>query len=112
MQRGLWYLDTMKRTALAFCLIVLGACSRKGTVITVSGIEVHDRYWNAAARAVTTRASFDLACPAEQIELTLLEKHRQWPTQVNAAGCDRSAVYVRLMPYKTNTWVMNSDVTQ
>lgn len=85
------------RTLLAASLLALlcGACSH------------HKR----AAKTVTSRSSFDLSCPHDQIELTVLatEGPRKLATQIGAAGCDQKAVYVYFA--SNDTWVANGTIT-
>jgi len=86
---------------LALGLLVFG-CNRH-TVITVSGIEVYEEYWRRAANEVTARATFDMSCPAEELELHLLMKVVRRPSQIGVDGCGRRVTYV----LTDSGWVAN-----
>jgi hypothetical protein len=68
----------------------------------------HDK---RAMKTVTTRASFEMSCPEDELELTVLatEGARNLATQIGATGCDKKAVYVYLRA--SDTWVANTAIT-
>jgi hypothetical protein len=83
-----------------------------GSVIVVNGIEVYERLWDRAAQQVTQRASFDLQCPAQQLELTLIEKTVREPTAIGVRGCGRQGTYVRPLVggHLSTQWLLQSQV--
>lgn len=68
----------------------------------------HDK---RAMKTVTSRASFDLSCPEEELELTVLstEGPRKLANQIGVTGCDKKAVYVYFS--STDSWVADSAIT-
>jgi hypothetical protein len=60
----------------------------------------------AVVSQVAKRASFDMSCPAEQIELVQLSG-----SAFGARGCGKQATYVSSCDSSSCTWVVNSDVT-
>ncbi len=87
----------MSRT-LVVVGIVVALCSGCG----------HDK---RAMKAVTARASFDLSCPQDDLELVVLSTAgalRQ-ANQIGARGCGHKAVYVYFS--STDSWVADSDIT-
>ena len=68
----------------------------------------HDK---RAMRTVTSRASFDLSCPAEELELTVLstEGARKLANQIGVTGCGQKAVYVYFS--SSDTWIADSAIT-
>ena len=62
-------------------------------------------------KTVTSRASFDLSCPAEELELTVLstEGARKLANQIGVTGCGRKAVYVYFS--SSDTWIADSAIT-
>jgi len=89
---------------LAVALPVLGGCGHrqpKTPPLVVNGYTLNPDPWLEDRQKIAQRASFDLNCPAEQLELSVLAVggngmwFDDWATQVGAAGCDQRAVYVR-----------------
>ena len=64
-----------------------------------------------ATKTVTSRASFELSCPEEEIRLTVLSTDgpRKLAKQIGAEGCDQKLVYVYFV--STDTWIASSAVT-
>ena len=75
----------MKWFAPILLLILSFACAG-GKIITVSNIQVYERYWNKAVESLGKRASFDLNCPADQLEFKLFRKFGRYPTEVGVTG--------------------------
>ncbi len=63
-----------------------------------------------ASKTVLDRASFDLQCPREEIELIVIDEEgaRNLASQIGAHGCEQKAVYV-FFP-DVDTWVLNGSV--
>ena len=74
--------------------------------VTVNGHTLRADVWERDERAIRERASFDLSCPAEQLELRVLDVSGNFARQVGVTGCGQQAVYVD--PQQTSMWVMNS----
>jgi len=68
----------------------------------------HDK---RAMKTVTSRASFDLSCPQDELELTVLATSgaRRLATQIGVTGCGNKAVYVYFS--STDSWIADSAVT-
>lgn len=79
----------------AFCAVICVACS-------------HNK---RATKTVTSRASFELSCPEEELQLTVLaaDGPRELAKQIGVEGCGRKAVYVYFA--STDTWIANAAVT-
>lgn len=62
-------------------------------------------------KTVTARASSELGCPREELELAVLatEGARDLATQIGAAGCGKKTVYVYLRA--SDTWVADTAIT-
>lgn len=68
----------------------------------------HDK---RAVKTVTSRASFDLGCPADELELLVLstEGARKVANQIGVTGCGKQAVYVYFS--SSDTWIADSAIT-
>jgi len=68
----------------------------------------HDK---RAMKTVTARASFELSCPQDQLELTVLstEGARKLANQIGVTGCGQKVVYVYFS--STDTWTSDSAIT-
>jgi len=60
---------------------------------------------------VRSRAEFELRCPAEKLELSVLAVYPQYdhadlPKQIGVTGCDHRMVYVRA---PGDSWILNTD---
>lgn len=86
-----------------------------GNVIVVNGIEVYEKQWQKVLTDLGPRASYDLNCPRDHLEFTLLKRTGTVPTEVGVAGCGIRATYLkhsaRAGGYNiiSNDWVMNND---
>ncbi|MBW2720149.1 MAG: hypothetical protein JRD94_16850 [Deltaproteobacteria bacterium] len=68
----------------------------------------HDK---RAMKTVTSRASFDLSCPQEELELTILATSgaRRLASQIGVTGCGNKVVYVYFA--STDSWIADSAIT-
>lgn len=68
----------------------------------------HDK---RAMKTVTARASFELSCPQEELELSVLstEGPRKLANQIGVTGCGQKVVYVYFS--STDTWTSDSAIT-
>jgi hypothetical protein len=68
----------------------------------------HDK---RAMKIVTSRASFDFGCPADELELLVLstEGARKVANQIGVTGCGKQAVYVYFS--SSDTWIADSAIT-
>lgn len=86
----------MRRRVMAGLLIALFAlslgCAR---TITVSGVPVHERVWNQTVQELGARASYDLRCPAPNLQFTLFRMIGRQPVEVGVDGCGQRAMYIR-----------------
>jgi hypothetical protein len=62
-------------------------------------------------KTVTSRASFELSCPQDELELTVLstEGARKLASQIGVTGCGQKVVYVYFS--STDTWTADSAIT-
>ena len=68
----------------------------------------HDK---RAMKTVTSRASFDLSCPQDELELTILATSgaRRLASQIGVTGCGNKVVYVYFA--STDSWIADSAIT-
>ena len=68
----------------------------------------HDKH---AMKTVTSRASFDLSCPEDELELSVLSTTgaRKLANQIGVTGCGKKAVYVYFS--STDSWIADSEIT-
>ena len=68
----------------------------------------HDK---RAMKTVTARASFELSCPKDDLELIVLstEGARKLANQIGVTGCGQKLVYVYFS--STDTWTSDSAIT-
>lgn len=68
----------------------------------------HDK---RAIKTVTSRASFDLSCPQDELELTILATSgaRRLASQIGVTGCGNKVVYVYFA--STDSWIADSAIT-
>lgn len=90
-------------------LVVFAVLSSSCATTVVAGKTLGLKKWNEASDAVRTRGSFDLHCPADQLELTILavDERQDWvpfATQIGVSGCAAQSVYVRT----SSGWVANT----
>ncbi|HEX8698533.1 MAG TPA: hypothetical protein VF815_06840 [Myxococcaceae bacterium] len=67
---------------------------------------LRERYMTANIATLRDRASFDLECPKEQIQLTELGKFEMQ----GAEGCGKRATYI--FSSGQAVWLMNSEATE
>jgi hypothetical protein len=62
-------------------------------------------------KTITSRASFELSCPQDELELTVLstEGARKLASQIGVTGCGQKVVYVYFS--STDTWTADSAIT-
>lgn len=86
------------RGTLPFTIVIAVICIGCG----------HDK---RAMKTVTSRASFDLGCPAEELELRVLSTDgaRKVANQIGVTGCGKQAVYVYFS--SGDTWIADSAIT-
>ncbi len=91
---------------LLFLLPLFAACAT--TTLKMGRFEVSKEDWDNARERVTSRAAFEINCPAEKLSLTLLATYGRegngYPTQIGVDGCERRVVYVNV----NGQWVLNS----
>jgi hypothetical protein len=86
--------------------------SRTVLVATMVGVLcagcAHDK---RAMKTVTSRASFDLSCPQDELELTILATSgaRRLASQIGVTGCGNKVVYVYFA--STDSWIADSAIT-
>jgi hypothetical protein len=68
----------------------------------------HDK---RAMKTITSRASFDLTCPEDELELKVLatEGARKLASQIGVTGCGKKAVYIYFA--SSDTWIADSAIT-
>lgn len=68
----------------------------------------HDK---RAVKAVSSRAAFDLSCPKEELDLSVLATSgaRKLASQIGVTGCGNKVVYVYFA--STDSWIADSAVT-
>lgn len=77
---------------LSFMLVSLvGGCRKK---IVVTGISIHESYWQRAVESLEERASFDLDCPTDQLSYRLFGKVGRHASHIGVEGCGNRAAYV------------------
>jgi hypothetical protein len=94
-------------TAVSLLLASTAACAAP---VQVNGFKLDAFAWKEAQEAVMPRASFDLKCPNDQLQLTVLHTTAGglggggFPSQLGVTGCGQSAVYVAT----PSGWIANS----
>jgi hypothetical protein len=90
-------------------LLALAGATACAAPVEMNGFKVNAFAWKNAQEAVVPRASFDMKCPREQLQLTVLHATEDFgggaPTQLGVTGCGQSAVYVQTFG---SGWVANS----
>ncbi len=99
----------LKKILIAAALTSASACASSPTIM-VNRIEVYENYWQRTLGQLGRRASFDLKCPANQINFTLFRKLGRTPVEVGADGCGKRAVYVKpsMAGTAADHWLLNS----
>jgi hypothetical protein len=92
----------MKRLLVPF-LFLLPACA----TVQSGGFEIPAVYVEREWPKLKNRATFDLDCPADQLEVVTLNAYStpggNQPSEVGVKGCGRKAVYVP----KEQAWLMS-----
>src|SRR5262249_4330496 len=86
----------------------LGVCLVGCATIEVNGIKADEGQWRKDEAEVRRRASFDLHCPASELQPTLLNTSGSAPPipwTIGVQGCGKQATYQ--VAYGTG-WVMNN----
>ena len=89
--------------------LLLAACATAPPVF-VAGRPMAADFWNPAERDIRQRASFELNCAPEQLQIIPVitsewgVDHQQIATQIGVAGCGHRLVYVQTQ----SGWVLNS----
>ena len=98
------------RVALTGALIfAAGGCG--GPPMVVDGYSLGSALWTRDAAALRARASFDLACPREQVNLKVISARAFGFREVGVAetvgaeGCSGRATYMRL--HIGDEWILN-----
>jgi hypothetical protein len=84
-------------------LSLLAACA----TVQVDGFKLDEDVWRHDQKEVRSRASFELKCPGEQLELKVLASYGGLPDrakQVGVSGCEHALVYV----CSADGWILNS----
>jgi hypothetical protein len=90
----------MSRTLLVAVLLLAG-CFPSKTVV-VDGYKLAEAKWAAHRTQVASKASFELSCPVEQVEIVVLEASDYfdvvrgktvYASVVGARGCGRKVTY-------------------
>jgi len=80
----------MKKYAILGVLLLSGACASTGSKPSAIKAPSED-----AVQAIRDRASFDLACPKESIEVVVIEAGGMMrPWTFGATGCGKQASYL------------------
>lgn len=87
-------MPSVNRMLRVLGFVLVAACAKKN-IIVVNGHEVYERVWERTVSDITSRATFDLGCPAEQLTVTLLEKYGRDPVEVGVEGCGHRIRYTR-----------------
>jgi hypothetical protein len=97
----------MKRRALLVFLL-LPACA----TVQSGAFEIPARYAEHEFPKLKNRATFDLDCPADQLQVITLNVTStpagNQPTEVGVKGCGRKAVYFP----KEQAWLMSGSATR
>jgi hypothetical protein len=96
----------MNKLLLVTFFGALGGCA----TVQSGDFTVYQSDYEKLAKAVKNRASFEMQCPKEQLQLVVLNVfsgNNRYANQVGISGCEKRAVYLR-EPY-TDTWVMNTE---
>ena len=89
------------RRLILLSVLALAGCFPAKTVV-VDGYKLAETKWEAHRTQVTSKASFDLSCPVEQVELVVLEASDYfdvvrgktiYASVVGARGCGGKVTY-------------------
>lgn len=78
--------------------------------VEVGGFHVNKEHMDASFAKVKARAAFDMGCPAEKLQLTILDVMQGGTMgdavrQIGVTGCEHKGVYVLA---SNGAWVLNS----
>ncbi|GAA6146873.1 hypothetical protein [Thalassolituus maritimus] len=66
-----------------------------------------EKYQRENREQVLPRASFEMGCPKEDIDITYLHSNDYgWPLTIGAEGCGQKLVYIYV---EKQGWILNSD---
>lgn len=93
-------MNSLSRPAVAIVMaLIFGGCAS-----SITGTKAWFDSNNAGKKTLAERASFDLGCPANELQFTCIGPSSNC-TSVGVSGCDKKAVYMIV----GSAWVMNSD---
>jgi hypothetical protein len=98
----------MRKIVLPIVGLAASSCV---AAIQVGGFRLDKAYWERDQAQIRSRASFDLHCSADQIELVPLStySHTDWyANTVGVKACGQQVVYLR-PDLGRGTWVLNSE---
>ena len=83
-------------------------CKPSQPPLVVDGYTLNPDPWNQDRQTIVQRASFDLNCDPQSLEVRVLaagggQVFDDWATQVGVSGCGQRGVYVRTQ----SGWVLN-----
>jgi hypothetical protein len=93
---------------VAFLVVapLLAGCA---ATVQVGGRSMHQGRWLDDSGEIRGRASFEMKCPAERLELVPISVSNGEvygiAQQIGVSGCERRSVYVKL---RGGGWVLNS----
>ena len=90
------------------CGVLLTSCLAS---VQSGAFKVHKGTFEDDSAKVRERATFEMDCPKDQIELVVLDVstdlyNNNYPKQIGATGCGKKAIYVRT---GSSGWVMNTE---
>ena len=103
----------MKTIGILFFILYIPACA--GTVMTVDGIEVYEKYWTQATQDLSRRVKFDTNCESIP-EFHLLARSGRHPSEIGVIACGQRLTYTRTVVSGMSTggtghigeWQLNS----
>jgi hypothetical protein len=80
-------------------------------IVVVAALCVGCGHDKRAVKTITSRASFDLSCPEDELELKVLatEGARKLASQIGVTGCGKKTVYIYFA--SSDTWIADSAIT-
>jgi hypothetical protein len=100
---------------LVSSFVACGGAPSPGPTVAKDGFTIDAELWRADEAVIVNRASFELACPKDQVATHVLAAARHARTlsdvvmraaQVGVDACGKRAVYVYLS--QQGQWVMNT----
>lgn len=96
------------KTRIALAVVAVAFATLGCTkYVVVQGNRLQEDHWLRAEQSVRRTASFDLRCPADDLELQILQadvQYRGVARSIGVTGCGARAVYANA----NGTWVMNT----